>query len=71
MVNETFDWTITAKKFLMQFFLVGLVAAMMWAVEIGIPELAMGYPEYTIILSLITALTIALANYLKHYKDGK
>ena len=68
---DTFDWKITVTKFFKQFFLVGLIAALMWAVEIGLPDIALGYPEYTMILSLLTAVVIAFANYLRHHNDGK
>jgi len=69
MTVPSYDWKITAIKFIKQFLLVGILAGILWAVEEGIPELALEYPEYTALLSLISAVVVALYNYIKHYKD--
>ena len=71
MAGKGYRPGLTVKKFFMQFFLVGIIAALLWAVEIGLPELSLSYPEYSVILSLVAALVIAFANYLKHYQDSE
>lgn len=69
IVVSTYDSAITLKKFIVQFILVGLIAALTWAVDTGIPSISLEYPQYSVIISLITAIIIAIINYLKHYQD--
>ena len=61
--------SITAKKFILQFVLVGLIASLTWLITDGIQLVTLEYPQYAVIISLITAIIIAVINYLKHYKD--
>jgi len=67
---STYDWTITVKKFFIQMILVGAIASLVWAVEEGIPELVLSYPQYATILAMLSAVVTAILNYLKHYKDS-
>ena len=66
---NTYDWQKTAWKFIQQFLLVAIVAGLTWLVSEGLPELSLDYPEYAVLLSLISAVVIAVINYLKHYDD--
>jgi len=65
----SYEISITAKKFILQFVLVGIIASLTWLVTDGIEIITLEYPQYTVIISLVTALVIAVTNYLKHYKD--
>jgi len=69
MTVPSYDWKITAIKFFKQFLLVAILAGILWSIEEGIPELVLEYPQYAAILSLISAVVVALYNYIKHYKD--
>jgi len=65
----SYKLSITAWKFILQFVLVGIIASLTWLVTDGIEIITLEYPQYTVIISLVTALVIAVTNYLKHYKD--
>jgi len=67
----SYDWKITARKFVTQFLLVGLLAALLWASEEGLPGLILEHPQYAALLSLASAIIIAIFNYISHYKDTK
>jgi len=69
MTVNSYDWKITLKKFFIQFFLVAIIAALTWAANEGLGNIVLEYPEYTVIISLVTAVVIAVINYLKHYQD--
>jgi len=71
MEVSTYDINITIKKFAIQMLLVAAIAALTWMVEVGLPELSLGLPEYATIFALVSAVVIALVNYLKHYQDKK
>ena len=68
-VVSTYSWQKTAWKFIKQFLLIGVLAALLWATEQGIPDIIIEYPHYAAILSLVSAVIVALHNYIKHYKD--
>jgi len=66
---NTYDPWITLKKFLIQAGLVALVAFLTYWVDTAIPQLMLDYPQYMAILSMVTAVIIALVNYIKHNQD--
>jgi len=68
-IVNTYDWTITLKKFFVQMLIVAAVAALTWAVDAGLPDLILNYPEYAAVLALVSAIIVAIINYIKHYGD--
>jgi hypothetical protein len=68
-VVPAYDSSITLKKFVLEFILVGIIASLTWFLIDGVEILTLEYPQYTLILSLITAIVVAIINYLKHFKD--
>lgn len=69
MTVNSYDWKITVKKFFFQFLLVAIIAALTWAINEGLYDIMLDYPQYTAIISLVSAILVALVNYLKHYQD--
>jgi hypothetical protein len=69
MVVPSYDWKITAMKFIKQFLLVAILAGILWAIEEGVPGLIAEYPVHAATLSLASAILVALYNYIRHYKD--
>lgn len=68
-IVPSYDWKITAIKFVKQFLLVAGLAGILWMTETGIPGLVLEYPQYIGLLSLVSAIIVAVYNYIKHYKD--
>jgi len=65
----SYEVSITLKKFVLEFILVGLIASLTWFLVEGVEILTLEYPQYALIISLGTAIITAIINYLKHYKD--
>jgi len=68
---STYDPWITLKKLIGQALIVALVAVLTYFVDIGLPELALEFPEYAATITLVSALIVALLNYLKHKDDSQ
>jgi len=67
---RTGDPLISIKKLLIEAFTVGVIAVLVYLIDIGLPGLALEYPEYAILLTLLTAFIAGLVNWLKHRNDS-
>jgi len=65
----TYDYWITIKKLLLEAATVGAVSALIYLADVGIPELALEYEQYAILIMTLAAFVRGIANWLKH-KDG-
>jgi len=69
VVEDGYNKWKTIEKFLIQGAIVAIIAFLTYFVEVGFPGLQLEYPQYAAIIAMISAIVVALINYLKHYKD--
>ena len=64
-----FDIKITVKKWGVELGTLLGITALTYGVDTVLPDLTIGYPEYTWIILIVTPLVVATLNYLKHRND--